>query len=768
MTAEYILSTDAPRTIIIQGEGTLEPFVKYMDGEIIETFDGDVCEVPFTNENALKLRNFLKGKDYHIPARERKTLEKLANDPNSIANPDIRWNVKLTDLKVNKLKKTHAGIKTEWDLVHYLPLRYLDKTNPQKVSELLPGAWAVVVGTIVAVDANYQHSFVKIVIADVAGQRISASFFRQLWLAKKYKAGDEVVIYGNYSIYVNKAGSKFPQITNPQIDVISTTETATHQSLGMVPIYPQKSENKSWAIKTAQEALLNNIVWIDDPVPETILKKYNLVSRVEAYKKIHFPDSQLDVENARRRIAFDEFIRLQVFIKKYRSNNAALPSASKTLTNWSDSFKKSLGFNLTSAQERVSSEILADMKSNAPMYRLLQGDVGSGKTEISSVATLVAVESGYQVALLAPTDILATQLHERLTKTFRKAGITEEDLKVGLFTGKILGKKRTTLLESIKKGEIQVIVGTHALAGKNVQFADLGLAIIDEMHKFGAEQRSNLRKINENGSVPDMLMMSATPIPRTMAQVLYGNLDVSIVDELPAERIPIHTEWHTEPDEAWVKIREEVEKGHQAYVVAALVEDSEKLENVESAVATYTDLKNNVFPDLKVGLLHGKLSKEEKNEIITAFYAKEIEILVATSIVEVGVNVPSSTCMVILNANRFGIASLHQIRGRVGRGAIQSYCYLVGQATMPEAEERLSALVESNDGFWLAEKDLEIRGEGTIFSTFQSGDSDLFVGNLKEHKDLIEIAKKVAKAAASSVPLNMEIDLLYKDKKILA
>lgn len=935
MTAEYKISSDAPYSIIIEGTGSLQPFVEFMDGTIIETLTGEVCEIAFTTENALKLRNFLKGRDFEIPQRERVLLAKLADDPEAVNNKDLLWSLELTDLKNNKAPGRFTSIKTEWDLIHYMPLRYLDKTNPQSVGELELNAWAVIAGTIaVKPDYNPMKDYVKIVVSDIKGARISATFFRQKWLAWKFKEGDSVILYGNYSEYVNHKGARYPQITNPKIDKI----TGAGSDLAMIPIYPQKSEDKSWQLKMGQETLINNIVWIEDPVPERIQKKYGFISRTDAYKKIHFPTSREDVEAARRRIAFDEFVRLQMFLQSRKQNVETSKSGSKTLDGWANQFVQSLPFSFTGAQDRVIKEILDDLAKETPMYRLLQGDVGSGKalpvdadvltptgfnkigalkvgdlvmtpnggvttiqgvypqkglrpiykfifndgtearsdidhlwsahealveedgsvdllpnrilttrqivqaglkvyggnhykwhidtpnfdalsqtvtsvdfpertsetkyivavqelksqkavciklvdqaglfitegftithnTEISSVASLVAAESGYQVALLAPTDILAGQLFERLGKTFVKAGIGEDKVRLALINGRVKGKARTKLLEELKNGEINVIVGTHAIIQKDVEFQNLGLAVIDEQHKFGAEQRSALRKLSHDNSLPDMLSMSATPIPRTTAQVVYGDMDISIVDELPAERIPIKTEWHETPDFAWAKIREEVEKGHQAYVVAALVEDSDKMENIESAEATYQNLATNIYPDLKIGLLHGKLSRDEKVEVINKFYANETQILVATTVVEVGVNVPNATVMTILNANRFGIASLHQIRGRVGRGALESFCYLVGEATVPEAEERLSALVESNDGFWLAEKDLEIRGEGSLFGQLQSGANDLFVGNLKEHKDLLEIAKQVAKQASSSKLLKKEVELLYAGKTIHA
>ena len=916
---EYVISTDAPRTIIITGEGAKKPFVEHLGGKIIDSFDGELCEIPFTSENAQKLREFLTGKDFLIPPREKTILKYLADNPDAIEDKEIRWNVKLTDLIANKIGKRFSKIHTEWDLLHYFPLRYLDKSNPQKVSELILNQWAVIAGTVVSSNFNQAHNFTKIVVQDITGQRISATFFRQKWLSWKFKEGDEVVLYGNYSEYTNKqTGNKYPQITNASINKVSGVHNET--GYGMVPIYPQKSEDKSWQLKIAQEELLEKIIWIEDPVPAQILKKYDLPSRTEAFKTIHFPKDKVDVERARRRIAFDEFVRLQIYIQTKKTDHEIQTASRKTDNTWSNQFVNSLPFNFTDAQKRVTEEIREDLQSNTPMYRLLQGDVGSGKaqplyskiltptgwttmgeiqpgdtvltptgtetvlqtflqhpnrpvyeftytdgstvkadenhlwvvyenesfdsphhivttsyllktykntknvrwyvptvkitptndiwkitpptlkgitniahtgeeqtkcilisgenhlyitdngtvthnTELASAAVLTTVKSGYQAAMLAPTDILANQLHERLEKTFKDAGLK---INTALFTGKVLGKKRKQLLEDLENGVIDVVVGTHTLTQDYVQFENLGLAVVDEQHKYGSEQRTALKKTNKDGSVPDMLAMSATPIPRTTSQVLYGDMDISIVDELPAERLPIETFWNETPDRAWAKIREEVEAGHKAYVVAALVEDSDKdiMANVESATSTAEELQAR-FPNFKVGLLHGKMNKKDKEVIANDFIKGDTQILVATSLIEVGLNNPDATVMAILNANRFGIASLHQIRGRVGRGKLQSYCYLVGEATMPEAEERLNALVASNDGFWLAEKDLEIRGEGSLFGKFQSGSSDLYIANLKEHKDLLGVASRVAKLASKNPLMNHEVKTLYKDKTIL-
>lgn len=1017
MTAEYKLSSDAPYSIIVEGEGSLEPFVEIMGGKLIETMTGDIVEIPFTAENATKLRHYLKGRDVEIAPREKAILAYIADNPEALDNEDIIWSTQLTDLLKYPAPGKFRKIKTGWDLIHYMPLRYLDKSNPQSVAELVVGEWGVIIGTVAA-KPEYKvvkgHDFVKIVVSDVNGQRISATFFRQKWLQWVFKEGDEVVLYGNYSEFVNNRQQRFPQLTNAKIDKMGTLRG----QLAMVPIYPQRQEDKSLQLQNAQKELIDRIVWIEDPVPATILKKYNLVSRNEAYKKIHFPETPQDVEDARTRIAFDEFVRLQVFLLQQKTAIESSKGTAKKEHDWAEQFIKSLPFDLTPGQLSVIEEIKQDMAKEEPMYRLLQGDVGSGKaqplyskvltpqgfttieelqvgdsittphsstatiigiypqgtrsvyeltfsdgskvhadenhlwqvqepgasfvnkttlelkndlhfqqtpyhykwsipnmnisgvggewdkaeepyvwgfkvlnsnpellsttvlnynetvrklilqgiidqsddsyyepvtktyeislksetqliafkhvvksvggscqpvnpdsdilrvtgkihnpdllkimniqyvgeketqcikldteeglyitddyivthnTEISSVATLFATQAGYQTALLAPTDILATQLKNRLSKTFLKAGFSKDEICVELINGKTLGKKRKELLERLANNEINVLVGTHAIISSDVEFANLGLVVVDEQHKFGSEQRNKLKeKKTKEGYSPDFLMMSATPIPRTVSQVVYGDMDISIVEGIPSERQPIETAWVETPDIAWAKIREEVEQGHQAYVVAALVEESDKLENVEAAESTYLLLANKIFPDFNVGLMHGKLKPQEKEEVINSFLNGTTQILVATSVVEVGVNVPNATVMTILNSNRFGISSLHQIRGRVGRGNLKSYCYLVGEATTPEAEERLTALVESTDGFWLSEKDLEIRGEGSLFGQLQSGANDMFVGNLREHKDMLEKAKNVAKQASSSIMLNKEVKLLYEGKTISA
>jgi ATP-dependent DNA helicase RecG len=760
MSAEYKLTTEAPEKIIIEGE-SLQAFQKTIAGEATN----QSYAVDFTKENALLIRKFLTGRTTDISLRDKRILATLAGLDDLTAEEEIgklTWVNELTTLLNTPLTKKFGKIKTEWDLIHYLPLRYIDKTNPQKIDELEIGGWSVIVGMVVN-EPEYDHrrDLVKIVVQDISGKRISATFFRQKWMAWKFKQNDEVILYGNYSEYIDQKGSRYPQITNAKIDKLGEVRG----DLPMIPIYPQKAGDKSWQLQHEVSDLLNQNIWFEDPVPEVILKKYNLMTRDEAYRKIHFPENREDADRARQRIAFDEFIRLQVYFYSQKQSIEHSPGRPKINISLANTFIESLPFELTGAQKRVTEEIATDLAKDTPMYRLLQGEVGSGKSEVASFAALIAVASGYQVAFLAPTEILASQLFERIQNDFTRAGLLEK-INVALMGGKQKVKEKREMLEALKSGDIKIIVGTHAIIQKGIEFDDLGLVIIDEQHKFGTEQRSTLKNNNSHGGVPDMLMMSATPIPRTTAQVMYGDMEISIIDELPPGRTPIVTTWSQNPNDAWKKVREQVEEGHQAYVVASLVEDSEKMENIESAVATYEMLSNEVFPDLSIGLLHGKLDKEEKLRVIQAFYENKVQILVATTVVEVGVNVPNATVMTILNANRFGIASLHQIRGRVGRGAFASCCYLIGEANNGEAEERLNALVASNDGFWLAEKDLEIRGEGTLFGNSQSGMSDMFVGNLREHKEILDMAKTVAPQASSSKMLNEEVEILYKEKTI--
>ena len=757
-----ITANPEDNNIIVTGEG-LKAFSLIPGAQI--TLVSAV--LPFTQKTAEMLYDFLKTGQKAEMSLRTKAFLRILKDNSHEGNKKWTWDYDLHNMRDIIIDPKGRKLKTAWDLIHYMPLRYIDKSNPQNITDLTLDTWSVIVGQITSIKYVSRADAVIVEVRDITGTTITSWFFRQQWLMRSHHEGDTVVLSGTYSQYIDKyTGATEPRITNATIDPVRKLEEG-HK---VAPVYSEKVGKKKWVITKEIENLLKNIGWIMDPVPEAIIKKYGLMTRNEAYRKIHFPDSLKDAVRARERIAFDDFVRLQVFLHQKKENEQETRQGNMMVDErWTNKFIESLPFEFTGAQKRVISEIRDDMGSEKPMRRLLHGDVGSGKTEVSLTAALRAVRSGFQVAMLAPTSILAVQLAERFERDIKKAGL-EDMVSVGLLhTGVKVAAKRK-LIEGAKTGELNILVGTHSILNKDIEFHKLGLIIIDEQHRFGTKHRQALTDnfMSKSSIVPDVLMMSATPIPRTMSQTIYGDMDLSVIDEYPADRKPVATFWDEDDSYAWEAIREQVTLGHQAYVIASLVEESEseKMENVENATQTQMFLQTSVFPDFKVGLVHGKMKPAEKSAVLEAFYANEVQVLVSTSVIEVGVNVPNATVMTILNANRFGIASLHQIRGRVGRGSAQGYCYLIGEATNPDAEERLNAMVASNDGFWLAEKDLEIRGEGSLLNDSQHGENDMVVANLREHKKLLEIARRVAKHAAKSPKMLDEVTFLFKDGDI--
>ena len=749
-------------SIKITGEG-LQAFA-VIPGATITT---EQAVLPFTQNTAELLYDFLKkGHKAEMDLRTKAFLRVLKDNKHQ-GNKDWQWDYDLHSMRDIIIDPKGRKLKTAWDLIHYMPLRYIDKSNPQNITDLTLDTWSVIVGEITSLRHIARADAVIVEIRDITGAKITSWFFRQQWLMRTYHEGDTVVLSGTYSQYYDKyTGKTEPRITNATIDPVRKYNSG-HK---VAPIYSEKVGKKKWVISKEIEKLLNNIGWITDPVPEPIIKKYGLMTRNEAYRKIHFPDSLEEAVRARERIAFDDFVRLQVWLHQKKNDEQETRQGNMMVDDrWVDKFINSLPFEFTGAQKRVINEIREDMGAHKPMRRLLHGDVGSGKTEVSLTAALRAVKSGYQVALLAPTSILAVQLAERFERDINRAGLGDK-VSVGLLHTGVKVSQRRKIIEAVHNSGLNILVGTHSILNKDIEFFNLGLIIIDEQHRFGTKHRQALTDnfLAKADVVPDVLMMSATPIPRTMSQTIYGDMDLSVIDEYPADRKPVATFWDEDDSYAWEAIREEVVKGHQAYVIASLVDESEseKMENVENATQTQLFLQTSVFPDFKVGLVHGKMKPAEKSEVLEAFYRNEINVLVSTSVIEVGVNVPNATVMTILNANRFGIASLHQIRGRVGRGSAQGYCYLVGEASNPDAEERLNALVASNDGFWLAEKDLEIRGEGSLMKDTQHGENDMVVANLREHRKLLEIARRVAKNAAKSPKMLDEVGFLFKDGDI--
>lgn len=635
------------------------------------------------------------------------------------------------------------GAETIWDMLYLFPRRYDDYTEMKPINQLEYGEQVTVIGTIWETRARRTRSnqtLVQTVISDGTGA-VQASWFNQPWLAEKLKAGKQIVVSGKVDQYLGR-----PVFSSPEWEALEMEPLRTRR---IVPVYPLTSGLSGNKMRDLMQTAVDK--WshhVPDPLPESIRIRQKLYPLPAAIQQIHFPDSQESLHQARRRIIFDELFLLQLGMQGKRQEwqdvpGIPIPPAPHTLQQFYDA----LPFSLTAAQERVIEEITNDMARPVPMNRLLQGDVGAGKTLVAAAAMLVAVNAGAQAAMMAPTEILAEQhyagLHPRLEAM---------DVSVALLTGSLTAGEKTAVYQGLAEGEIDVVIGTHALIQEGVIFQNLGLAVIDEQHRFGVDQRGALREkgtVSGNGEEakeanPHLLVMSATPIPRSLALSLYGDLDLSLLDEMPPGRQEIATHWlrSAQRERAYAFVRRQAKEGRQAFIIYPLVEESDKID-AKAAVAEYERLQAEVFPELEVGLVHGRLSNEEKEATMRAFHAGEIDVLVATSVIEVGVDVPNAAVIMIENANRFGLAQLHQFRGRVGRGRHKSYCILVADDSSSDAEERLRALEQTNDGFQLAEKDLEIRGPGEFFGRKQSGLPELQLASLL-NMEVLEAARREA------------------------
>jgi ATP-dependent DNA helicase RecG len=623
-------------------------------------------------------------------------------------------------------KLNRLGAESVGDLLYIFPRRYDDYTLMKPINRLQFGEQVTVIGTLWEARARRTRTnqvMVQAMLNDGTGQ-IQATWFNQPWLADKLKAGTQVVMRGKVEQFLGR-----PVFNSPDWEPIEMDSLKNNR---IVPIYPLTEGLKAHKMRQLMgKAVSYWAARLPDPLPEPVKRRQKLYSLPQAIHQIHLPDNQETLQAARQRLVFDELFLLQLGMQRQKREWQAEPG----IPLQADPahlirFRNGLPFDLTGAQGRVIDEIVADMARSIPMNRLLQGDVGSGKTVIAAAAMLAAVKAGSQATLMAPTEILAEQHYQSLSQLLDPLDVT-----VCLLTGSTPESERTQIYEGLATGQIQVAIGTHALIQENVQFQKLALAVIDEQHRFGVDQRAALRQKGtetENGRPnPHVLVMSATPIPRTLALSLYGDLDLSILDEMPPGRQEIKTRWlrGSERERAYGFIRSQAEEGRQAYVIYPLVEESDKLDE-KAAVEEHARLQNEVFPNLKVGLIHGRLKSSEKETVMRAFYNGETDVLVATSVIEVGVDVPNSTIMLIEGANRFGLAQLHQFRGRVGRGEHQSYCILIADSGSAVAEERLQALEQTNDGFILAEKDLEIRGPGQFFGRRQSGLPELKLASL--------------------------------------
>jgi ATP-dependent DNA helicase RecG len=637
---------------------------------------------------------------------------------------------------------SRLGIKTVKDALYYLPYRYEDRSRLKKISDLTYGNTETVSGRVISAEVKTppkrRMNVFELTINDGSGL-LKSKWFNQPFMKNNFKVGQEVVLYGT----VKKDpywGIGFEMI-NPEYEITTGDESLIHTNR-VVPIYRATSGLSVRQIRSIMFNLLNACIKdVYDPIPEEIIRRNNVPPLPESLSGIHFPETGTDVEllnrgvsDFHRRLSFDELFMLELGLAVMKRGHVlergiAFNPKGILLRR----LIEMLPFKLTKAQEKVFSEIITDMRRPYPMNRLIQGDVGCGKTVVALMAMTVATESGYQAALMVPTEILAEQHYINIHRMIEDLG-----LKICLLTGSTKDRP----IGEIASGEIAIVVGTHALIQEGVTFKNLGLAVIDEQHRFGVVQRALLRKKAIN---PDVLVMTATPIPRTLALTLYGDLDYSVIDELPPERRPVQTQLFSskQKDSIYRIIRDEVKEGRQVYVVYPVIEESEKTD-LRSAIRGKSAFEK-IFPEFKVGLIHGRIKAQEREAIMASLKAAEIDILVSTTVIEVGVDVPNATVMVIIHAERFGLSQLHQLRGRVGRGSHRSCCVLVAYEPYgEEARRRLAVMVRSNDGFRIAEEDLTIRGPGEFFGTRQSGMQDLKIADIVRDAKLLNTARREA------------------------
>lgn len=651
------------------------------------------------------------------------------------------------------------GIRTIGDLLGYLPFRYEDRTQFRPIVSLREGEWVLIQGRVCSTGGfdtrRKGFSVFEMLVRDSSGS-IRVKFFNQPYLREVYKPGISLVVYGQ--VKRDPYSHSALVLMNPECEVLEQEQGAASVHSGrVVPIYRRLADLRPRTLRQIMYSVLSGIPRdIPDALPAALGSRLRLLPKAKAVQLVHFPvprgrtaaerQKELAALNAglspaHKRLIFEELFEFQVAVGMVRQNRAR--HVKERRFHLGDSvrlaLKKILPFHPTEAQKRVLKEIADDLCSPHPMSRLLQGDVGSGKTIVAAQAAVIAVENGYQVAIMAPTEILAEQHYFYFQRLLAPLGY-----RIDLLKGSLKPKEKRRVSEAIASGETRVAIGTHALVQQGVAFRNLSLAVIDEQHRFGVVQRNILR---EKGDRPDVLVMTATPIPRSLALTLYGDLDVSIIDQLPPGRKPVETLWFQEADrpKAFDEIRRTVMQGHQVYVVYPLVEETEK-SDLRAATEMAEYLGTQVFPNLKIGLLHGRMKSAEKEERMAAFAGGALHVLVSTTVIEVGVDVPNATLMVIEHAERFGLAQLHQLRGRVGRGAARSKCILIGDAGgSQEARQRLQIMCETNDGFRIAEVDLELRGPGEIIGTRQSGVPTFRYANLVRDRRALEIARDEAR-----------------------
>ncbi|MCS6886346.1 MAG: ATP-dependent DNA helicase RecG [Acidobacteriota bacterium] len=644
------------------------------------------------------------------------------------------------------------------DLLSYLPIRYEDRSNLARVRDLGNGMEASVVLEVRVVGSykvgrNGKHKIFELLGVDATGH-VRAYWWNQEFLERVLKRGQRVILYGRWKYdYYRKSLA----VENPEYELVEDDFEAGEIHTGRrVPIYRKLGEIRTKQMRSLMHRLLQQLDLSDmqELLPPELCERYGLPAKSQAIRYVHFPQDDVPIElynafksPAHKRLVFEEFFLLLLALALRRADRKRNPKSAviKVDDRIRDIIRLILPFRLTEAQKRVVEEIVADMSSPYPMNRLLQGDVGSGKTIVAAQAIAVAVENGYQAALMVPTEILAEQHAHNLSRLYEKVGY-----RVGLLTGSLKSREKRLLQQAIRNGEVSLTIGTHALIQEGVEFKNLALVVIDEQHRFGVLQRAELIKRGYN---PDVLVMTATPIPRSLAMTVYGDLDLSVIDQLPPGRTPVYTCVRTEAarDRIYSFILSELRQGRQCYIVYPLVEESEKVDLL-AATRMAEQLQKGVFREFVVGLLHGKMKQSEKEEVMQRFVANQINVLVSTTVIEVGIDVPNASVMLIEHAERFGLSQLHQLRGRVGRGAAKSYCILMAsEPKSEEATERLAIMEKTTDGFEIAEKDLELRGPGELMGTRQSGEQLFRVANPIRDRELLDLARK-------------EVDLLLKIK----
>jgi len=638
--------------------------------------------------------------------------------------------------RAEALKK--LGIITIDDLFRYFPRKYDDRSEFTALSDVIPGQYATVKAEILNVTLKRlkRMTLVELTIGDATGH-LHATWFNQPYLKNQLIEGKEIILSGKVDLYNRKL-----QFSSPEHEFVKEESDDTVHTARIVPVYPLTEGLGQRGLRRALKQLVDSAAGqLDDPLPEALRGRLKLMGLEEALCNVHFPQDEENLEIARRRLIFEEFFIFEcALLSKMQQDREVFKARRFThATDTLNEYEKVLPFKLTATQQKSIQEIFADLQTTVPMRRLLHGDVGSGKTAVAAVALLFAVKNGSQGAFLVPTEVLAEQHYATLSRQ-----LAPLNLRVALLTGSLSKNEKDEILADLRNRECDIVIGTHALLQDRVRFADLGLVVIDEQHKFGVEQRATLLSADLK---PHLLVMTATPIPRTLGLTLYGDLDISALTELPAGRLPIKTYWVSErkQTEILAHIRDKIKKeGDQAYMIFPIIDETENAD-IQAAKIEYEKLKDGIFKEESIGLVHGRMKKADRDKVMTAFRKGTLKVLVATSVVEVGVDNPNATLMVITHAERFGLSQLHQFRGRIGRGTKESHCFLFGNPPTDEGKRRLRIMTKTNNGFEIAEEDLRIRGPGDFLGTRQSGATFFRIGHIVRDSDLLFLAREEAK-----------------------